>query len=82
MRLPLDWDRVFAKAAELSPVHMATLLTRSLDLLHVASATALPKAADQHHVGERRAAGDRQALAVRRPLEVEDVLLGEWREPA
>ena len=38
IRLPLDWDRVFAKAYELSHAHTAKLLTRSLDLLHVAAA--------------------------------------------
>lgn len=40
MRLPLDWDRVFATACELSHAHTAKLLTRSLDLLHVAAAHA------------------------------------------
>jgi predicted nucleic acid-binding protein len=40
MRLPLDWDRVFAVACELSHAHTAKLLTRSLDLLHVAAAHA------------------------------------------
>ena len=36
--LPLDWDRVFASARELSQAYTAKLLTRSLDLLHVAAA--------------------------------------------
>ncbi len=34
----LDLDRVFADAGELSRLHTAKLLTRSLDLLHVAAA--------------------------------------------
>ena len=38
--LALDWDRVFASACELSENHTAKLLTRSLDLLHVAAAHA------------------------------------------
>lgn len=36
----LDFEQVFAEAAELSRVHTATFLTRSLDLLHVAAAHA------------------------------------------
>lgn len=36
----LDFERVFAEAAELSRLHTAKLLTRSLDLLHVAAAHA------------------------------------------
>ena len=38
--LALDWDRVFASACELSENRTARLLTRSLDLLHVAAAHA------------------------------------------
>ena len=38
--LSLDLDQVFAEAARLSRAHSATLLTRSLDLLHVAAAHA------------------------------------------
>ena len=34
----LDLDRVFAEAMELSRLHTAKFLTRSLDLLHVAAA--------------------------------------------
>jgi predicted nucleic acid-binding protein len=34
----IDLDRVFADASELSGTHTAKLLTRSLDLLHVAAA--------------------------------------------
>lgn len=37
----LDFDRVFAEAAVLSGLHTAKLLTRSLDLLHVAAAHAV-----------------------------------------
>lgn len=36
--LALDLDRVFAEASELSRLHTARLLARSLDLLHVAAA--------------------------------------------
>lgn len=36
----LDLDRLFAEAADLSRVHTATFLTRSLDVLHVAAAHA------------------------------------------
>jgi predicted nucleic acid-binding protein len=38
MSLSVDLERVFAKACELSHAYTATLLTRSLDLLHVAAA--------------------------------------------
>jgi predicted nucleic acid-binding protein len=38
MRLSLDLDRVFAEARELSRLHTAKFLARSLDLLHVAAA--------------------------------------------
>jgi hypothetical protein len=34
----LDFERVFAEASELSRLHTPRLLTRSLDLLHVAAA--------------------------------------------
>lgn len=37
----LDWAQTFAGACELSETHSPTLLTRSLDLLHVAAARAL-----------------------------------------
>lgn len=36
----LDFERVFAEAADLSRLHTARFLTRSLDLLHVAAAHA------------------------------------------
>lgn len=38
--LALDWAHVFASACELSETDTASLLTRSLDLLHVAAAEA------------------------------------------
>ena len=38
VRLSLDLDRVFADAYELSRLHTSKLLSRSLDLLHVAAA--------------------------------------------
>ena len=38
---PLDWPQTFADACELSESCTAALLTRSLDLLHVAAARAL-----------------------------------------
>lgn len=38
LAVSLDLDRVFADAARLSREHTAKLLTRSLDLLHVAAA--------------------------------------------
>ena len=60
-RLPLDWDRVFAKACELSLAHTAKLLTRSLDLLHVAAAhTAACRSfvsADDRQLAVAKAAG-------------------------
>lgn len=37
----LDWPQVFAGACDLSATYTPTLLTRSLDLLHVAAAGAL-----------------------------------------
>lgn len=39
--VPLDFEHVLAEAAELSRLHTARLLTRSLDLLHVAAAHAI-----------------------------------------
>lgn len=36
----LDFERVFAEAADLSRLHTANILTRSLDVLHVAAAHA------------------------------------------
>lgn len=40
LAVALDFELVFAEAAELSRLHTAKLLTRSLDLLHVAAARA------------------------------------------
>ncbi|MGE3840271.1 MAG: hypothetical protein AB7I50_01665 [Vicinamibacterales bacterium] len=37
VRLPLDLDQVFTNASELSRSYTAKMLTRSLDLLHVAA---------------------------------------------
>ena len=37
-RVSLDLDRIFASASDLARTHTAKLLTRSLDLLHVAAA--------------------------------------------
>lgn len=65
--LPLDWDRVFASACGFSENHTAILLTRSLDLLHVAAA---------HAAGCRKfvSADDRQlAVAEATGLEVVDI---------
>jgi predicted nucleic acid-binding protein len=38
MPVALDLDRVYAEAGELSTLHTAKILSRSLDLLHVAAA--------------------------------------------
>ena len=56
--MALDLDQVFAAASELSQKHTAKLLTRSLDLLHVAAA---------HSAGCTTfvSAGDRQLAAAR-----------------
>lgn len=40
VRVPLDLERVFMDAADLSRLYTARFLTRSLDLLHVAAAHA------------------------------------------
>ena len=61
LRLPLDWDSVFAKACDLSLTHTATQRTRSLDLLHVAAAhTAACRSfvsADDRQLAVAKAAG-------------------------
>ena len=61
MRLPLDWDGVFARACELSRAHTATFLSRSLDLLHVAAAHAAAcrsfVSADDRQLAVARATG-------------------------
>lgn len=38
MALPLDLDRVYSQAGEFSALHSAKILSRSLDVLHVAAA--------------------------------------------
>lgn len=38
---PLDWPKVFQESMRLSQTHSARLLTRSLDILHVAAAVEL-----------------------------------------
>lgn len=57
----LDWAAVFAAACELSEAHTATLLTRSLDLIHVAAARAMScrvfVSADDRQLAVARAAG-------------------------
>ena len=57
----LDWPQAFAGACELSESCTATLLTRSLDLLHVAAARALGckvfVSADDRQLAAAKAAG-------------------------
>ena len=57
----LDWPQAFAGACELSESCTATLLTRSLDLLHVAAARALGckvfVSADDRQLAAARTAG-------------------------
>lgn len=57
----LDWPQAFAGACELSESLTATLLTRSLDLLHVAAARALGckvlVSADDRQLAAAKAAG-------------------------
>ena len=57
----LDWPDVFAIACELSDAHTAKLLTRSLDLLHVAAARATScrvfVSADDRQLAVAKAAG-------------------------
>ncbi len=57
----LDWPQAFAGACELSESCTATLLTRSLDLLHVAAARALGckvfVSADDRQLAAARATG-------------------------
>lgn len=69
VRTPLDFERVFERAGDLSRAHSATVLTRSLDLLHVAAALAIPCArfvsADSRQLAVARAAGLR-AVELRR----------------
>jgi predicted nucleic acid-binding protein len=57
----LDWPQVFAGACELSATCTPSLLTRSLDLLHVAAARALEcrvfVSADDRQLAAAKAAG-------------------------
>ena len=57
----LDWPQTFAGACELSESYTPTLLTRSLDLLHVAAARALGckvfVSADDRQLAAAKAAG-------------------------
>ncbi|HEY6506583.1 MAG TPA: hypothetical protein VIY56_01135, partial [Vicinamibacterales bacterium] len=57
----LDWPDVFAIACKLSHAHTARLLTRSLDILHVAAARATScrvfVSADDRQLAGARAAG-------------------------
>lgn len=57
----LDWATVFAMACELSEAHTARLLTRSLDLLHIAAAHAAGcrvfVSADHRQLAAAQAAG-------------------------
>ena len=57
----LDWERIFATACELSESHTAKLLTRSLDLIHVAAAHCTNcrvfVSADDRQITTARAAG-------------------------
>ena len=67
VRVDVDWPAVFATACDLSEAHSATLLTRSLDLLHVA-------AARSSNCDRFVSADDRQlALARRATLKVLDI---------
>jgi len=58
---PLDLDRVFADASELSREHSARILSRSLDLLHVAAALGVQcrrfVSADDRQLAVAKAAG-------------------------
>lgn len=59
--VPPDWTGVFAIACELSEAHTSRLLTRSLDLIHVATARALNcrvfVSADDRQLAVAKAAG-------------------------
>ncbi len=61
VQTPLDWDLVFASACELSQTYSSRLLSRSLDLLHVAAAqTALCRSfvsADDRQLAVAKAVG-------------------------
>ena len=66
----LDWAGVFAIACELSEAYTATLLTRSLDLMHVAAARATScrvfVSGDDRQLTVARAAGLRVVDITRR----------------
>ena len=67
----LDWASVFAIACELSRAHTAKLLTRSLDLVHVAAARAAScrvfVSADDRQLAAATAAGLKVVDIKRRP---------------
>lgn len=67
----LDWAGVFETARELSEAHTARLLTRSLDLLHVAAARATScrvfVSADDRQLAVAKAAGLKVVDIKRRP---------------
>ena len=66
-----DWAGVFAIACELSEAHTARLLTRNLDLIHVAAARATScrvfVSADDRRLAVARAAGLKVVDIKRRP---------------
>jgi len=67
----MDWADVFAIACELSEAHTAKLLTRSLDLIHVAAARAAScrvfVSADDRQLAVAKAAGLKVVDIKRRP---------------
>lgn len=67
----LDWAGVFATACELSEAHTAKLLTRSLDLIHVAAARATScrvfVSADDRRLAVAKAAGLKVVDIKKRP---------------
>ena len=70
LAVTLDWPGVFAIACELSDAHTVRLLTRSLDLLHVAAARATScqvfVSADDRQLAVAKAAGLR-VIDIKRP---------------
>jgi predicted nucleic acid-binding protein len=70
----VEWDAVFAKAGELSIAHTRKRLTRSLDLLHLASAVEL---------GCRTfVSGDQRQLKVARALRLRTIDIARPTRPA
>jgi predicted nucleic acid-binding protein len=66
-RPPLDWPAVFIHATELSKKHSASLGSRALDILHVASALSI-------HADRFLTLDDRQSkLAALAGLEISDI---------